>query len=158
MAWHDKINSKQLCSSRPPCTINHHYNYPFLIFKMGGRIFSPVSLILSFPPFSPQLLLLFVSPSLSFSVFLSVFVLWLPAHEPGLELHLPALCRLSDSMTQSTAMPAERGVGVGGCWGSFRTVSLSTWANRKREVGEMLVGKPSTNWLGGAGRVTANVQ
>lgn len=48
-------------------------------------------------------------------------------------------------------------------WGSFRTVSLSTWANRDsgkqggrvREAGERLVGRPTTNWWGRAGGVTA---
>lgn len=101
--------------------------FRFLLFHPNS--FSCLFLPHFLPPFSSQ--------CLSFD-FLLV--------NPGLELHLSALCRLSDSMTQSTAMRAERG---GGVWGSFRTVSLSTWANRKREAGEMLVGKPSTNWFGG---------
>lgn len=147
MAWHDKINSKQLCSSRPPCTINHHrLQLPLSDFQNGWS------------DFFPCLTHSFVSSSFTPTPSLVCFSLTFFLHFPL------SVCPLTScSWTQGWSFTFQLSAGSlprwhslqpcvqkrGGVWGSFRTVSLSTWANRKREAGEMLVGKPSTNWLGG---------
>lgn len=82
-------------------------------------------------------LLLFHPSSLSPSVCLR---LWL---SPALIQYLSFDFRLmilvwsfasAGPMTQSTALHAEN-VGGGAHWGSFRTVSLATWANKERARG-----------------------
>lgn len=112
---------------------------------MGGRIFFShlASLLLIHPNFCLLHLLTFLT---SFCPpFPSIFCSFqhlpprLPAPScpewtrveasPSSSLQAPPL---SASMTQSTAMSAERKGGFGD-WGSFRTVSESTWANRVSE-------------------------
>lgn len=164
-----------------PKTASTVYNHPSLIFKMGGRISSSSFFpsrsrsffVLFFsPPFPPIFLFplfvlpLFIPPALLTSLylhFLSIFVLFLSVFVPPLPAPShPEWTRVeaspssspqapphSDSMTQSTAMRAERG--GGNDWGSFRTVSLSTWANRvsgkQGEWGGRETGREAINQL-----------
>lgn len=104
----------------------------------------------------PLILLIFSIFLLSFFLSRHVFVPQLPApsHPEWTRVEASTSSSLqatpdSDLMTQSIAMHAERGDD----WGSFRTVSLSTWANRvsgkqrERKKGGGEIGRETRNQL-----------
>lgn len=104
------------------------YNHPSLIFRMGGQALAcPLS---QFTALSPRLpLSLRLPPFVAESCSNSVLVLWLPACDPSLKLRL----HWPDDTVHSIA--CRKCWGGGAHWGSFRTVSLATWANKERARG-----------------------
>lgn len=154
----------------------------FFFFPSRSRSFFVFFFSPPFPPiflFPLFVLPLFIPPALLTSLylhFLSILVLFLSVFVPPLPAPShPEWTRVeaspssspqapphSDSMTQSTAMRAERG--GGGTTGAHLELchcppeQTESRGSRESEAGEKLVGRPSTNWWGRAGRVTANVQ